>query len=395
MTPQKLIKLYEGDHGCRQDRESRCYQRNVSVYGYVRPRPNGEAQFEVWIAAKSKLKKDPGKLRAKCVAKMRTDKPRNWTARDIVWYESRSPLCASHWCYDYSEIRATRNYNGECGAEQGKWFARSGSRRMPLPAVMLNGWEETKYKYWAYDPDCNLTVQEYVSLYNITPKVELLSKAGLFRLLDAHLCHFLNGNKRFGKFLAQHLDEAKEWTPFVAMSRYAKVDKEAAAEVRLARRRKHEEMLADMTPAQRREWLARRRAEKKRREEQRKREEELNARLLSLYNQIYTACRVYGAYEVVCPKTRAEMMAEGKAMHNCIGHNYAPRQGVQDICLFLRKDGKPYVDFRIDAKTYKVQECRLVCNKNAGRAEWKIARNTAKLVQAVRERKDGAKRKTA
>lgn len=398
MTPKKLIELYEGEHGRHHDNEwylsplSRCYQRRLSLYGYIRPRPNGEAQFEVWVATRGRNKKNAGKLYAKCVAKVRTDKPNTWTARDMAWYSNWSPIVPDHWCYDYSEIRATRNYNAKVGATRGKWFVRT--LRMPLPTVMLNGWDDTKYKYWAYDPDCNLTVQEYIRLYNITPKVELLSKAHLYRLLDADLCRFLEAHKRFGKFLAQHLDDAKGWTPFMAMTHYAKLDKEAAAEVRLVRRERRERLNAQKARERRAAERRRRIAERKAREAERKRNQLMNKRIHALYNQIYTACRVYGAYEVVCPKTRAEMMAEGKAMHNCIGHIYAPHQGAEDICLFLRKDGKPFVDFRIDAKTYKVMECRLVCNKNAGKAEWKIARDTAKLVRAVRERKD-AKRKTA
>lgn len=396
-SAKTLIRLYEAEHGANPNvpRIGIGTQTTVRLYGYVRKLKDGEAQFEAWIAANSRRKGHP--LMMKCVYKFKTREPLKDKTRDLIWYSNFSQMVHDHICYDFSENGGpTRDYVS-CvhGMERGKWYSRTAKGvvgydycDVPRPYVMLNGWEETKYKYWGYTPDSGVTVMEYLQLYNITPKVELLSKARLFRLLTPQICSFLNSNKRFGKFLAKHLDEAKDWTPYKAMRLYAKLDPVCAETVRKAKRDEAERKRAALAEAERK------RKAKAHREFLRKHRED-NKRIAALYEQIYTACRVYGAYEVVCPQTVEEMLAEGEAMHNCIGHNYAPRQGKEDICLFLRKDGKPFVDFRIDAETYKVQECRLVCNKDAGKAEWKIARETARLVQAVRERKDGAKRKTA
>jgi hypothetical protein len=53
-------------------------------------------------------------------------------------------------------------------------------------------------------------------------------------------------------------------------------------------------------------------------------------------------------FSVVIPNTETEMIAEGKAMHNCIGGYYHTKwlTGGTEVA-FIRKDGKPYIDLEI------------------------------------------------
>ena len=109
---------------------------------------------------------------------------------------------------------------------------------------------------------------------------------------------------------------------------------------------------------------------------------EYDKAIMRLYKKVKDICATYGAYEVIVPQTAQEMLAEGEAMHNCIGHCYAPRQGREDLCIFLHKDGKPCVDIRIDLKTFALMECRAVCNKQADDSAWAVARQLAEMCRA-------------
>lgn len=90
-------------------------------------------------------------------------------------------------------------------------------------------------------------------------------------------------------------------------------------------------------------------------------------------------CATYGAYEVYVPQNAEEMIQEGVAMHNCIGQNYVSRQGDTSLCIFLRKNGKPCVDIEINLKTFKVVQCRAVCNLDADKSAWEVAREVAEM----------------
>ena len=384
MNAKELIRRYESDHGC----DATPYphiglgrQKSIRLYGFIKPLKNGEAVFEVWIAGNSRRK--GRKLMMKCVYRMRTDSE-TYSIRDTFEYMSWSNMVHPHLVYDFHENGGpTADYarvQRIQGQEQNKWYRvkviraeENGfcERLLPKPDVILNGWDDTKYKYWAYDPACGLCVADYIALYRITPKVELLSKAGLFRLLTPDLCGFLERNPRFGKFLACHIEEAKNWSPYTAKRMYAKTDPVCAEQVRRDRREAEERRMIRAIEAERR------RARKERNEYKRK----YDAAIRDLYNRLKDVCTEFGAYEVIVPKTSADMLDEGAAMHNCIGKHYASRQGKDDICIFLHKGGKPCVDIRISLKTLKLVECRGVCNKDADKMAWEVARQVAEAVR--------------
>ncbi len=132
------------------------------------------------------------------------------------------------------------------------------------------------------------------------------------------------------------------------------------------------------------QYVAAMREERRRREEaelEKEREyyKQYDKAIASLYERVKDICATYGAYEVVVPQTADEMLREGMAMHNCVGKCYAPRQGKQDLCIFLHKDGQACVDIRIDLKTFALMECRAVCNKQADDSAWEVARELAEM----------------
>lgn len=373
MTPRQLIKAYEAE----------LPKKGVRIYGYIKPLANGEAQYEVYAATNSRRKGNP--LMTKRIYAMRTDKPNSYKIRDTIEYHSWSPLCHDHLIYDFHEKSgATRtDYQKTVyGYVRGKWEkcqittrTKNGyaTQMLPLPMTMLNGFEGTKYQYCGYSPyDTGLPFADYFYLYGITPKVELLAKAGLRRLLTEDICHFLNDNPRFGKWLAKHWHEVKDgfWSAYRTKQEYAKTDPIALAEVRKAKQEYAE-----------RQKERQRRAEEVRKANEIRKARKYNKAIKSLYERVKDICMTYGAYEVIVPKTSAEMFNEGEAMHNCIGKIYVSKQGDTDICIFLHKAGKPCVDIRIDLKTFELIECRAVCNEDAPEDAWEVAR---KLAEAVR-----------
>ena len=151
----------------------------------------------------------------------------------------------------------------------------------------------------------------------------------------------------------------------------SKTDPVCAEEVRRDRREAEERRRLRAIEAERR------RARKERSEYRRK----YDAAIRDLYNRLKGVCKAFGAYEVIVPRTSADMLDEGAAMHNCIGKHYASRQGKDDICIFLHKDGKPCVDIRISLKSLKLVECRGVCNKDADKTAWTVAKQVAEAVR--------------
>ena len=371
-TARQLIKNYEAD----------IPTGGVRIYGYVKPLANGEAQYEVYAAANSRRKGNP--LMTKCIYRMRTDKPDCYAIRDTIEYHSWCYLVHDHLIYDFHEKGGpTRKDYEKCvqGYTRGLWMkcrieerkARSGhaERMLPLPMTMLNGFDGTKYQYCGYSPyDTGLPFADFLHLYNITPKVELLAKAGLRRLLTEDMCRFLEEHPHFGKWLAKHRREAKDgfWSPYRTKQEYAKTDPVALEEVRKAkreeaeRRREHQRLEAERE-------LRRRRKETKKYEK----------RIRALYEKVKDICATYGAYEVYVPQNAEEMIQEGVAMHNCIGQCYVSRQGDTSLCIFLRKNGKPCVDIEVSLKTFAVVQCRAVCNTNAPEAAWEVARQLAEM----------------
>lgn len=359
-SPQALIRERVGN-ALLADRAK------TVVFAYVRPRKDGEATIEYWGARKHK-----GKVKCKCFFKFRTDRDR-YDLRDIVYYHGYSSLCPSHLCYHFPEA-GSQDYIGRVtdDPQARKWAydAVSNTEKCFLPryAPILNDWSGTRYKYCGYDHNCGMFALDYLRFWEKYPKAEILSKAGCFRLLTEPFMKRLERDKPFAKWIARYhaaiTEHAYGIRDLYELYR-TKRDPNAFNDFMRERERRREAI--ELAKAQN--------AAKKLREEY----SQYDRAIMRLYEKVKDICATYGAYEVIVPQTAQEMLAEGAAMHNCIGKCYAPRQGKQDLCLFLHRDGKPCVDIRIDLKTFELMECRAVCNKDAPDDAWEVARELAEM----------------
>lgn len=355
-SPQALIREREGG-ALLADRAK------TKVFLYVRPRRDGEATLEYWGARKHK-----GRVRCKCFFKFRTDRDR-YDLRDIVLYHSWSPLCPSHICYNFPEA-GSRDYMAEVtdDPKAREWDCASVEKTdkafLPRYAPLLNDWSGTRYRYCGYDHNCGMFALDYLRFWEKHPKAEILSKAGCFRLLTEPFMKRLDRNKPFAKYVARyHVAITEHAIGIRDIYKFYRENRDLNQYVAYLREEEARKAQAE--------------AEKLRKEYAK-----YDKAIMRLYEKVKDICATYGAYEVIVPQTAQDMLAEGAAMHNCIGRCYASRQGVQDLCLFLHKDGKPCVDIRIDLKTFALVECRAVCNKQADDSAWEVAREVAERVRA-------------
>lgn len=327
------------------------------TYLYVRPISHGEACIEVWAARNEKR---TGKLLTKSVYRFYTNSDRYYV-RDMIkmWFALGQKL----WV-DFSESGYGRNYYAEIKREdlKGKWdydIHRFGEGYMPCYAPMLNSFDGTKYKYCAYDHECGMTILDYIELYKINPAAELFSKAKRWQFLTRAFLHTLNADQDFSKWFRKHAKEICEHDFGIRQVKTMYGKKLNMGEY-LARLREEERRKAEL-------------------EMQKliKEASQYDGRIGKLYEAVKSICRTHGAFEVVVPKSGEDMVREGYAMHNCVGKCYASRQGESAIVIFLHKDGKPCVDIEIDPKTFDIRQCRAVCNNDADKTQWKLARLVA------------------
>lgn len=344
---------------------------DIRLYAYVIPLPSGEAAVEVWGTRYSRYVRDHGKRITKRYFRFRTDRD-TYTTKDTLQYNSWSPLCADHICYSMPEAGG-RNYHREaekrCG---GNWtsllgqtltdrISKTAKGHLPRYIPFLNGFEGTRYKYCGFDWKSGWFFADYLRFWEKYPKAEIISKAQCFHLLSDTFMRRLERDKAFAKYVARYHTAIKEHA--IGKGDIYKFYRENRN--------------LDQYGAYLRE---RERIRLEREAEARKAEQaKHDAQILALYEKVKDICATYGAYEVIVPQTAAEMVDEGTAMHNCIGYCYAQKQGDTDICIFLHRNGKPCVDIRIDLKTFKLMECRAVCNKDAPEDAWTVAKELAEM----------------
>lgn len=365
--PETMIREYE--------LENPPQSKSARLYTYIRPLKNREATIEIHAAVNAKRKGEP--LMTKCVFRMRTDKSR-YERRDILWYENWSVAAPPpHWVVDFHESGRGQPYMAKSGRadEHRVWSADYCSEceraRFDMPrATMLNGFDGTKYKYCGFAQSCGPTLVEYLHLWNISPNVELLSKAGLHGLLNEDAVVAFADNPAFSKWLARNAARARDerWD-------FRKCCKLYGSELDLERVKKLEEE----REAKRREAV--RRADRMRIESRIRQTEKYSEAIRALYEKIKWICGTYKTFEVRVPQNNVDMVNEGEVMHNCIGCVHPPLVADgSEVVVFLCRDGKPYLDVAISTDDFKVIEVRRVCNEDADASEKKIADEIAKKV---------------
>ena len=354
------------------------------TFTYVRPRKNGEATVEVWGACRHKRRKTNDLVMKKFYV-FKTERKTHYH-RDILIVDNWSTVAGGpHIAYDkrFCGGRDVFHYvwnqvGGEWEDVRGKWLLATNDQLLPNYGVMLNGFENTRYKYCAYTTRGGMSVMDYLALWKEFPQIEIFSKMGCYRLFDRDFLAKCRDDKEFAKFVFKNRTFISEHSMSPSAIRGAfrrhmnccdyekwKIDSYMERIARIEAEKERKRLATDKA------YARAVRLEKK--------------RILALYEKLKSICGQYGAYEVIVPKTKEEMIAEGNAMHNCIGHMYASRQGRDAICLFLHKDGKPFVDIEISPMNYSVIQVRLVCNENAGSVEWEIARKLAERIRNIRK----------
>lgn len=346
---------------------------DMRLYAYVVPLPTGEAAVEIWGTKYSRYARDRGKRITKRFFRFHTKRD-FYTTKDTLRYNSYSSMCPDHICYSMPE-GGGRNYHREVEKRfGGDWtsllgqtfrdrISKTAKGHLPKDIPFLNGFENTRYRYCGFDWRSGWFFADYLRFWEKHPKAEILSKAGCFRLLTEPFMKRLERDRQFAKYVAKYHTAIQEHAIGKGeIYRAYRENRDLNAYV--AYLREQQRIREERIAAEEKARLA-----------------EHDERIFALYEKVKDICATYGAYEVIVPQSSGEMLDEGKAMHNCIGVCYSKAQGKTDICLFLHRDGKPCVDIRIDLKTFKLMECRAVCNKNADEDAWIVAKQVTELVR--------------
>lgn len=296
----------------------------------------------------------------------------------------------------------------------------------------LNDLSETKYKYGGWDKVkgfYDFRISDFVDCMKCSPKTEMVIKAELYRWLNPRFLPALE-NKRLLNFLRTHLDDVRYTAPSFILSAMKKYndDEHILADIYVRQNglsslpfssvrvanylkgnnidieefKRHLANLKELNMAidyephtlpkdfavysleiterveEKREYEAmlERKAEQERIEMIRKARSWARRKV----DELLAKGKIHPRFKVVIPSTETELVAEGDAMHNCIGHNYVHTWQNGDCELaFIRKDGKPYIDLCV--RDGKIDEVRYNRNKavNSKSADYRLCKKIAKL----------------
>ena len=272
----------------------------------------------------------------------------------------------------------------------------------------VNGFDGTRYQYCGWDEARrHLRVTDFIDLCRLSPRTELLVKAGLWKWLKPSYVRALAADRGLLSFVAKNRDALAETPPSAIISEWRRRgDKANVADVaaratlrraglsslpippqRVARwlaahgvepreLRRHVDNLRELKMDLNYEphilphdWAtyslevakrvedAREALERKEREAVREARREARETVAD-----WTRRGLFGGgFEVVIPYSETELRREGNAMHNCIGTYWQNLKSGRCDLAFVRKDGKPYID--IDIRDGEVNDCRYKRNE--------------------------------
>lgn len=266
----------------------------------------------------------------------------------------------------------------------------------------LNDFTGTKYQYGCFEKSY-LRVSDWIDLMHETPKTELVIKAKLYKWLDIRYIKLLE-DRGLTKFVMKNYDSFKYVSPYRIIQLYRKYGNEINTEEISAKilcdkfkftglafkpleiytwlktnNVQPEELKAhiaklrelnmdlDYRPhvlpkdfalyslqiAQRLDALHEEQRKQKEREEKLLVQTLKKARIKArkqFNTWLKSAC--FKDYEFILPKGDKELMAEGKAMENCIGRIYTEEKLIRnrEYIGFIHKGGQPYIDLRASQK---------------------------------------------
>lgn len=387
------------------------YSRNGITHGstvlflYVRKKPGGGAVLEYWAARrgfrKNAKRGSAKEIVAKPVLRYWPETGRRTVAGCVVNYSTWSRIIPDHLLFEFcDELKNCRRYPvGERPSGFSAPRPWKGSV-MPSSEIMLNGFGGTRYEwcsylfkdegfcagnsrsfsYWGKNPYGSLP--DYLRKFDLNPRaMEMFGKFGAVQLMKEKFLVRLRDDAEFAKWYKKHAREMLLSSPTAIQAAARKAIGKTEWLAGDIERRRREKLRRKRREAYERGMEAKRKREAEARE--RRERKSRSRRIRALYLRLKSVCRTFGAYEVVVPKSEREMLREGKAMHNCIGHMYPSRQGVDCVCFFLWKNGKPCVDVEVETKTFNVVQCRLTCNREAKPSQKKIAGKIADEIKGI------------
>lgn len=379
-------------------REAEAERQGINItrwYSTIHPKRGGEAKIRTWA-----VKTWRGKPLIMLAAEYHTDgKPGHVSGRCLV----NNTMHTRHFNWlDFggkSHVAVWSDVDG-CRDEWLEAYDHEFGRGYEFFGQFLNGLEGTKYKYSAWE-QTQMRITDFLDCYRVSPMSELLAKAGLSRWLTPRHVARLARNKPLARFLAQHGGELVNVPPSIVQRVY-KRDGERADVAEMA-------AMAELTPygltrlpiAPKRIWkwmrahgvsaaelrhhvdnltelkrdlayepsvlphdwatysLATEERVREERELAQEREREIvrKARIEArrFIDAMVAAGKIRKAYRIDTPETETELVAEGRAMSNCVGGYWNRLRAGMCNLVFVRKGGKPYIDLEISMKGEIVQ----------------------------------------
>lgn len=401
--PERLVRKYYADHGITHG--------STLLFSYIRKdQYGGDGCIVEYYAAKyGHVRGKKGKdVVTKLVMKFYPDTGLCSMTNSVIRCAGWSCMYIDHLNFDFhKEMSGVRDYS-KCHGCEGAGGNELSSRRkwrgeiMPTSEIPLNDFSGTRYAYckyafkpeewvngnkrsfgyWAKNPYGNLP--DYLRLFDLNPRaMEMFAARGLVKFMKKNFLLRIRDDKPFAKWYKKHamMTVGRTIGQIYSMAR-KDIGKTCWEIVRNEDRR-----LARL--AKKRRIVRMNRAEERRRKKmeelERNERETRKKRIRDLYCQLKSVCRMFGAYEVIVPKSEAEMKREGKRMHNCIGEYYPKHQGISSICVFLHRNGKPCVDVEIDAFDFHIVQCRAVCNGQAEDSAREVAKQVASEIKLIRK----------
>lgn len=391
----KTREVFKRIRAIEKTREGKNFTR---WYSSVHPKRNGEAEIKTWavktyqgkplilLASVYPTDGSQPKVSGRCLTSMWDNCPHyNWLdyggkTHIAVWEDVDSERNEILDAYDHKFKRGIEFYG---------------------LGTFVNGFEKTKYEYGQYF-NSGMRVSDWLDCMHISNKTELLIKSNLRRWLDPRYLPTLIDNKGLLDYVRANAANIQHTSPFYVIRDYKKTsglklnDEQARAFIICE---KYNFGSLAVKPLRIIHWLDKHKVKPSQLRHHIDNLKELNMDLdyephilpkdfavysLEIEERVYQRreairlareaealekariareARIYARrqirkwlaegkigkrYSIVIPNTETEMIAEGKAMSNCVGGYWHGgwQQGTCELA-FIRKDGKPYIDVEI------------------------------------------------
>lgn len=384
---QKLIRKAE-----------RSYKgiNNTRWYSTIHPHRNGEATIRTWA-----VKTWKGKPLVMLAAEYHTDGSKGRVSGRCLIHNFTNQRCFNWLDYGGKSHVAVWSDVDACRGEWLEAFDHKFGKGHEFFGHFLNGLEGTRYRYCAWSAT-DMRITDFLDCYRVSPMSELLAKAGLSKWLTPNHVARLAANKPLARFLARHCGELRNVQPSIVQREYRRHGEGADIERMGA--------LAELTPygleklpaSPKRVWawmkrngvapwqlrhhvdnlielkmslnyephimphdwetysLAIEERVKEERELAVEREREIvrKARIEArrTIDKWMREGKIRKAFKIVIPQSETELLAEGEAMHNCVGGYFSRIKSGACTLAFIRKNGKPYIDMElVDGRIFQMR----------------------------------------